>query len=101
VLHIVGSVVADNDESDYGYRVYLGVEDPAAAPDFLGKFGKYLSGPPASGAALTFSFFTHRKHDVVECDARDRGKRIWVAVRLENRKGDAGHWGPLVWTIVP
>jgi hypothetical protein len=101
VFHIIGSVITDRDESDYGYRVYLGVEDASAAPDFLGKFGRYLPGPPASGGALSFSFFTHRKHDVVECDERDRGKKIWVAVRLENQKGEAGHWGPLMWTIIP
>ncbi|GHU81567.1 hypothetical protein FACS189468_4480 [Spirochaetia bacterium] len=101
VLTIIGDLVPDTDASDYGYRVYLGVEDPAAAPGALGRFGHYLSGPPINGRELTYSFFTKRRRDVVQCDEQDRMKKLWICVMLESESGKQGPWGPLFWAPIP
>ena len=101
LLEIIGDLVKDADASDYGYRVYVAVEDPAAAAGAVGKYGKYLPAAPQSGADFNWSFFTHRKRDVFDFDERDRGKKVWFIVHLENAKGERGTWGPLFWTVIP
>jgi hypothetical protein len=101
LVEIVGDLVKDTDASDYGYRVYVGVEDHNAVIGSAGKYGKYLQAAPQSGTDFNWSFFTHRKRDVFDFDEQDRGKKVWFIVHLENAKGDRGPWGPMFWTIIP
>ena len=100
LMETVGDSAKDSDASYYGYRVFVGIED-AGGEGKLSKFGKYLVTPPQSGTELTYSFYTKRKRDVVQCDEPDRGKKLWLCVKLENGKGQTGPWGPLFWTIIP
>jgi hypothetical protein len=102
VMEIVGEMIKDAKASDYGFRISVGVEDPAAATaNTLGKYGRYLSGPPVNGLELGWSVFTRKKREVLEFDEQDRGKKVWFAIQLENAKGQAGPWGPLFWTVIP
>jgi hypothetical protein len=101
LLEIIGDLIQDTDASDYGYRVYAAVEDPAAAPGAVGKYGRYLPAAPQSGADFNWSFFTHRKRDVFDFDEQDRAKKVWFIVQLENAKGERGPWGPMFWTVIP
>jgi hypothetical protein len=48
-LSIIGT--SDSAASDYEFKVFLGIEDAAATG--MGKFGRYLGGPPVSGKELT------------------------------------------------
>jgi hypothetical protein len=99
VMEIVGELIQDGYASDYGFRLSVGVEDPVTTT--LGKYGRYLAGPPMNGLELGWSVFTRKKRAVLEFDEQDRGKKVWFVVRLENAKGQSGPWGPLFWTMIP
>jgi hypothetical protein len=43
--------------------------------------------------------YTHR--ELFDFDKADRGKTVSFCIRLENAKGAAGPWGPLLSTIIP
>jgi hypothetical protein len=104
VLEIVGDMVKDTKASDYGFRVYVAIEDPAAAPGAKGKFGPYLAAAPQSGEDFSFSFFIKHKREILDFDATDRMKKVWFCIHLEQEKGGQdgkGPWGPLIWTAVP
>jgi hypothetical protein len=103
-LQIVGDMVKDTRASDYGFRVYVAVEDPAAAPGAKGKFGPYLTSPPQSGLDFSFSFFIKHKREILDFDETDRMKKAWFCTHLEREKGGQegkGPWGPLIWTAIP
>jgi hypothetical protein len=103
-FRIAGSILTDTRASDYGMRVYVAVEDPAAAPGAKGKYGLYLHSAPKDGDAFHWSFFTHRHSEVFDFEETDRAKKVWFIARLERQKGGQegqGPWGNLAWGIIP
>jgi hypothetical protein len=101
-LEIIGDMLRDTKASDYGFRVYAGVEDPVkAAAGGKSAYGKYLAAAPQAGDDLAWSFFTQRRKDIFDFDETDRGKKAWFCVHLESQSGLQGPWGPLFWTIIP
>jgi hypothetical protein len=76
-----------NDSANKGYRIYHRVIAPGEAP-------------PVTPEALTQSFFTKRKKDVIAFDYADSGKTACFAVQIEN-DGKKGEWGPLVSALIP
>jgi hypothetical protein len=103
-LEIVGDMVKDTKASDYGFRVYVAVEDPNAQPGAKGKFGPYLRSPPQSGEDFSFSFFIKHKREILDFDATDRMKKAWFCTHLEQEKGGQegkGPWGPIIWAAIP
>ena len=101
ILEIVGDMAKDTKASDYGFRIFAGVEDPAGVK---GRYGKYLSAQPQSYSDFSWSFFTKRKQEIFDYDEADRGKKAWFIVQMEQQKGGTdgkGPLGPLFWTIIP
>ena len=102
VIEIVGDIEQDREASDYGVRTYWGVM-PAGGASVEAATGRKreLLKAPASGDDLQFSRFSRRKKEVFDFDAADRGKTVYFCLRLENAKGEAGPWGPMLDTIIP
>ena len=103
-FEIIGDMVKDTKASDYGIRVYVAIEDPAAAPGAMGKYGPYHPTAPLSGPEFSWSFFTHRRREIFDFEETDRSKRCWFIAYLEREKGGQdgiGPWGPLFWTVIP
>jgi hypothetical protein len=102
VIEIVGAPLTDANASDYGFRIYWGIMPTGGASkdDALSKH-RYLMAPPENGDDLPFSRFTRKKKEVFDFDEKDRGKRVYFDIRLENAKGEPGPWGPIVDTIIP
>jgi hypothetical protein len=102
VLEIVGDLLKDTKVADYGFRIYWGIMPPGGAA------GEAATGPkrelvrvPVGGVDLPFSRFTRRHRELFDFDEADRGKIVYFCIRLENAKGAAGPWGPLLSTIIP
>jgi hypothetical protein len=103
-FRIIDSMLNDTKASDYGMRVYVAVEDPAAAPGAKGRYGLYLHDAPKDGGAFHWSFFTHRHSEIFDFEETDRIKKVWFIAHLERRKGGQdgqGPWGPLTWAVIP
>ena len=76
-----------DDKANKGFRVYYKVTDHGeAAPDHPSQ--------------LTESYFTSKKRDVLYFDPSDRGKKVHIAVQIENGKLK-GPWGPMVSDFIP
>jgi hypothetical protein len=76
-LEIIGDMVADTKASDYGYRLYAAVVDPVlAASGTLGPFGPYVPAVLTQGAEFSYSFFTHRRREIINLPETDRGKKV-------------------------
>ncbi|MDR2632903.1 MAG: hypothetical protein LBC51_04680 [Treponema sp.] len=89
-------------ESDYGYAVYVGVMPPGGATLEQAASDKhYLMKVPADGKGLQHYRFTRRRNEKLLSDAEDAGKTVYVCCRYENRKGEAGQWGPVVSAVIP
>jgi hypothetical protein len=99
---IVGTFETDSQASDYGFRVYWGIM-PVGGASVAAATGqkRELMTVPSSGADLPFSRFTRKKREVFDFDATDRGKTVYFCLRLENAKGQAGPWGPLLNWMIP
>ena len=76
-----------HDKANKGTRVWYKVLEPGEAA-------------PVSPEALTKSFFTRRKKDVIVFDYADSGKTVYLAAQVEN-DGKKGPWGPMVSTHIP
>jgi hypothetical protein len=76
-----------HDSANKGFRIYHRVIAPGEPP-------------PERPEALTQSFFTKRKKDVVVFDYGDSGKTAYFAVQIEN-EGKKGEWGPMVSALIP
>ena len=61
----------------------------------------YLMTAPGDGKGLQHCRFTRRKKELITFDAAEAGMTAYVCCRYENRKGEAGQWGPVVSTIIP
>ena len=75
------------DPANKGFRIWYTAAAPGAAA-------------PAGPEALTKSFYTTRKKDVMEFDFDESGKTAYFAVQIEN-EGKKGPWGPLVSALIP
>ena len=76
-----------HDAANKGFRIWYSV--PASG-----------DAPPENAEALTKSFFTKRKKDVMEFAVGDSGKTAYFAVQIEN-EGKKGPCGPLVSALIP
>ncbi|MDR0722933.1 MAG: hypothetical protein LBF75_09140 [Treponema sp.] len=89
-------------ESDYGYAVYLGIMPSGGATLEQAASDKhYLMKPPAEGKGLLHYRFTRRRKEKLLFDAEDAGMTVYVCCRYENRKGEAGQWGPVASAVIP
>jgi hypothetical protein len=84
IVYVTGN---PTDPANKGFRIWYCVTAPGEAP-------------PAGPEALTKSFYTKRKKDVIEFDFGDSGKTAWFAVQVEN-EGKKGPWGPMVSALIP
>jgi hypothetical protein len=99
--HLAGTAELE-DESDYGYAVYLGIMPPGGATlEEAASEKHYLMKPPADGKGLSHYRFTRRRKEKILFDAEDAGKTVYVCSRYENQKGQAGQWGPVVSAVIP
>ncbi|MDR1326722.1 MAG: hypothetical protein LBK00_11880 [Treponema sp.] len=89
-------------ESDYGYAIYAGIMPPGGATLEQAASDKhYLMKIPMDGKGLQHYRFTRRGKEKFIFDAEDAGKTVYVCCRYENRKGEAGQWGPVVSLVIP
>jgi hypothetical protein len=87
---------------DYGYAVYVGLMPSGGATlEQAASEKHYLMSPPKDGRGLLHYRFTRRRKEKLLFDAEDGGMTVYVCCRYENRKGEAGQWGPLVSAIIP
>jgi hypothetical protein len=99
---IVGDLVKDADASDYGFRIYWGImPEGGASVDAAVGTKRELMKAPSGGEELPFSRFTRKKKEIFDFPEADRGKTIYFCIRIENAKGQAGPWGPLLNTKIP
>jgi hypothetical protein len=88
--------------SDYGYAVYVGIMPQGGATLEQAASDKhYLMKVPADGKPLRHYRFTRRKKEKILFEAEDGGMTAYVCCRYENRKGEAGDWGPVASIIIP
>jgi hypothetical protein len=76
-----------DDAANKGYRIYYSAIAPGE-PE------------PEHPRYLRNSFFTRRLKDVIKCDYADSGKRLFIAVQIEN-DGKKGEWGPMISAVIP
>jgi hypothetical protein len=89
-------------ESGYGYAIYVGIMPPGGATLEQAASDKhYLMKVPVDGRSLSHYRFTRRRKKNLLFDAEDAGKTAYVCCRYENRKGEAGQWGPVASAIIP
>jgi hypothetical protein len=88
-------------DSDYGYRAYWGVY-PAGGASVEAATGprRELMKVPTTGDELPHSLWTKRRSDLLDFHG-DSGKTVYFCIRYENRKGEAGPWGPMFSAIIP
>ncbi|MDR2619338.1 MAG: hypothetical protein LBC62_10750, partial [Treponema sp.] len=56
---------------------------------------------PLDGEELLHYRFTRRMTEQVGVAAEEAGMTAYFCSRYENRKGEAGKWGPVVSAIIP
>jgi hypothetical protein len=89
-------------ESDYGCAIYVGIMPPGGATLEQAASDKhYLMKVPADGKSLSHYQFTRRGKEKIIFDAEDAGMTVYVCCRYENRKGEAGQWGPVASAVIP
>ena len=76
-----------DDTSNKLFRVHYILQDPGDPP-------------PASPGQLTESFSTKRRRDIIQLPFEASGKKIYMAVQIENNKLK-GPWGPITSMLVP
>ncbi|MDR2445817.1 MAG: hypothetical protein LBD58_00785 [Treponema sp.] len=86
-LRIVYTAGDPNDKANKGYRIWYAIVPPDGEA-------------PAKPEALTNSFYTQRKKDVMEFEYDDSGKTAYFAIQIENG-GKKGPWGPLTSALIP
>jgi hypothetical protein len=88
--------------SDYGYALYKGVMPQGGATlEQAASVRHYLMKPPLDGEELLHHRFTLRKTEVVGFAAGEAGMTAYFCSRYENRKGEAGNWGPVAQAVIP
>jgi hypothetical protein len=87
---------------DYGYAIYRGIMPQGGATlEQAAGAQHYLMKPPLDGEGLLHYRFTRRKLEQVSFAAEEAGMTVYFCACYENRKGDAGKWGPVVSAVVP
>jgi hypothetical protein len=88
--------------SDYGYAIYMGIMPPGGATlEQAASKKHYLMEVPKDGEGLLHYRFTRRKKEKIVFEAEDGGMTVYICCRYENRKGEAGEWGPVTSIVVP
>jgi len=88
------SVQADK-KAEYGVRIYYGI---LGVPDEADKFR--LTKPPKTGDDLPHSVFTRQKKYRFDFTG-ESGRQVFLCMRFENSKGQAGPWGKIIQAFVP
>jgi hypothetical protein len=92
---LAGSI--SDTRADYGYRIYYGIlPQGGATAEEAAVSHRYLMKAPVSGEELPSSQFTRRKKEMFVFPGGDSGKSAYFCIRLENSKGKAGPWGPVI-----
>jgi len=87
--------------AEWGFRIYYGVLPQIAASEEMTIERQYLRREPERPEELTNSYFTRRRHSVIEFEYDNSGMKCFMCVRYENGKGDKGPWGPMVSSFIP
>jgi hypothetical protein len=98
--------LAGTEEADpadaYGCTIHIGIMPPGGATlEEAASEKHYLLRPPKDGKGLLHLCFTRRRKERLVFDAEDSGKTVYVCARYENRKGEAGSWGPVASAVIP
>lgn len=89
-------------ESDYGCAIYVGIMPAGGATlEQAASEKHYLMKVPTDGKGLQHYRFTRRQKEKLIFDAEEASMTVYVCCRYENRKGEAGQWGPVVSAIIP
>jgi hypothetical protein len=102
------ATILNENEIEYGVRVFYGLADARAAVDTSSKLTAerlannvyVLSRPPTSPQDLPNSFFTRRKKDILSLPPEASGLTCYLAAHFENDKGDQGPFGTMISTLV-
>jgi hypothetical protein len=81
--------------SDYGTRIFWGLTGPATLTD---KFR--VTEIPKSGNDMPHSQFTRRRKERFDFDG-ESGNTVYLCLRYENPKGEAGPFGPIQKAVIP
>jgi hypothetical protein len=85
--------------ASYGVRIYYGILGGGHAGGCAG--GSFrLRSAPATGDDLPHSVFTATRSHTFDLTA-ERGNRLFVCMRYENKKGQRGPWGDVLETFIP
>jgi hypothetical protein len=85
--------ISDDPRSDHGVSVHIGIVDAV--------HGKWrISAPPSTGEDMPYAVFTREKKLRLDLDG-ESGKIVYLCLRYENSKGEAGPFGPILHAVVP
>jgi hypothetical protein len=104
----VGEVVADVAYIGHGQMVLIIHHVDGTPFDARANYGVRIAWDvfpfdapaPRTAGELHRSVFTRRKRETFTFELHDAGKRAWFSLCYENRKGRAGHPGPLFSTVI-
>jgi hypothetical protein len=86
-------ILSDDPRSDYGVSIHIGILDAVNSKWRITK-------PPATGEDLPYAVFTREKKMLFDLDG-ESGKTVYICLRYENQKGDAGPFGPGLHAVIP
>ena len=95
VKNIRATGILVDKKSGYGVRIYYGI---MGTPDEADRFR--LNRPPKTGDDLPHSVFTRQKKYRFDFTG-ESGRQIFICLRFENSKGQAGPWGKIIQAFVP
>jgi hypothetical protein len=85
--------LSDDPRSDYGVSIHIGIVDAV--------HGKWrITAPPATGEDMPYTVFTREKKLLLDLDG-ESGKTVYLCLRYENSKGEAGPFGPILHAVIP
>ena len=87
--------------AEWGFRIYHGVLPQTAPSEEMIIERQYLRREPTRPEELTASYFTRRRHSVIEFEYDNSGMKCYICIRYENGKGDKGPWGPMLDAFIP
>jgi hypothetical protein len=82
-------------KAEYGVRIYYGI---LGTPDDTDKFR--INKPPKTGDDLPHSVFTRQKRYRFDFTG-ESGRQVFLCMRFENSKGQAGPWGKIIQAYIP
>jgi hypothetical protein len=85
--------LSDDPRSDYGVSIHIGILDAV--------HGKWrITAVPATGEDMPYAVFTREKKLLLDLDG-ESGKTVYLCLRYENSKGEAGPFGPILHAVIP